>query len=683
MMSLRTRITLFVCLCILILGAGVTLAGLKREELISRRYVEASLKHQQGAWARVEERLTQDLQAVTMPELASKQVSDAIDQHDQAKLAGLIWPAFTRLRDAARVGWLDITDTNGSLLYSSRQGLATQPLVDPAIIEQAVEKGVVTGGVQQEMEEGRFLATVVRAIKSGDRVVGAAVLGRDIEAVFDELNASLGGEVFIVDTRGNMVYGADKHLWADLAGRLADMAGESAVVSAGDQVFSATSLSLTNTTGVRLGRQIALTDITASFRQETFLRRLAFAGIACFVLVVVVVLSRYLQQSFRPLDAALSALNALSHGDVWVEVEGHGRNDEVGRIASAIDVFRRQQNDVRHLTKHQERLRLRQQRFIRRQMLQLAETLEDQARQETLRDLERIEQAARDDELGGLAAVLQVMAQRVREQHRHLDQLIAELREALKTKTELLNLQQQFEIARKMQLAILPRGFPPREDMEIYGRLLQAETFGGDFYDYFLLDSGRVAVAAGQISGQGLAGAFFALIARTLVKAITSTSVSPAAALVRINNMLASDNDQELKLGLFLGILDPASASFSFSGGCYPPPHLITRLGEATALPVDEEAPPIGVTHELQFVDRTVSLPRNSTVVMCSSGVEQTANSAGGVFSRAALVALLKSADDLRAASLVRLVVEALSDFTDDRPRDKDASCVAFRLLGE
>ncbi len=95
-----------------------------------------------------------------------------------------------------------------------------------------------------------------------------------------------------------------------------------------------------------------------------------------------------------------------------------------------------------------------------------------------------------------------------------------------------------------MQLSVLPQHFPPRTDLSLATFILPAKEVGGDFYDYFLLEDGRLGIVIADVSGKGVPAAFFMAICRTLLKASARFVDSPAETLARVNAVLAAENER-------------------------------------------------------------------------------------------------------------------------------------------
>src|SRR3546814_549467 len=179
----------------------------------------------------------------------------------------------------------------------------------------------------------------------------------------------------------------------------------------------------------------------------------------------------------------------------------------------------------------------------------LAETLDEEARQAILEDLAQIQAAAANstsggDDLGPIAITFERLTDRIRGQQDRLTQLIAELQEALAAKTQFIALQQELDIARNMQLTVLPHEFPDRPEIQMAARMLPAKEVGGDFYDFFWIDEHKLGIAVADVSGKGIPAAFFMLISRTLLRATCLTGAGPGECLEQVHNLLSAENEQ-------------------------------------------------------------------------------------------------------------------------------------------
>ena len=99
---------------------------------------------------------------------------------------------------------------------------------------------------------------------------------------------------------------------------------------------------------------------------------------------------------------------------------------------------------------------------------------------------------------------------------------IAMQRKAMREHDQLISLRHDLNVAREIQLGILPKVFPPfphRAEFDIYGSMTAAKEVGGDFFDFFLIDNENLGLVIGDVSGKGIPAAIFMAVSRTLIRA--------------------------------------------------------------------------------------------------------------------------------------------------------------------
>ena len=116
----------------------------------------------------------------------------------------------------------------------------------------------------------------------------------------------------------------------------------------------------------------------------------------------------------------------------------------------------------------------------------------------------------------------------------------------------------ELSVATQIQADMLPSIFPPfpeRTDMEIYATMHPAKEVGGDFYDFFLIDPMHLGVVIADVSGKGVPAALFMVIAKTLIKNRALMGGTPSEILAFVNNQLCENNEAEMFVTVWMGIL--------------------------------------------------------------------------------------------------------------------------------
>lgn len=253
------------------------------------------------------------------------------------------------------------------------------------------------------------------------------------------------------------------------------------------------------------------------------------------------------------------------------------------------------------------------------------------------------------------------------------------IRRVFNAHTQLVSIQQELDVARRMQQSIVPTRFPSRRDVQIFARMLPAKEVGGDFYDYFWLDDRRVGVVIADVSGKGVPAALFMAVSRTLLRATAPGAATPGECLALANDLLSQDNDATMFVTLFYGILDLDSGRLDYANGGHNPPCVLTPDGAVSRLP-RTSGMALGVLEGTSFGEGCVTLQPGSTLLLYTDGVTEAFNLQSEEFTEKRLIATLAGRHGTMPQALVDVVVEAVESFAAGAPQADDLTCLAIRF---
>lgn len=690
---LRGRITLLVMATVLLLCLGLGVLGIQRERLLEQRFASVAISGQEALWRQTVAAEVARLRAL-IPQLRdAKTVLAALDSGDQGAIAAAAGPLVRRLQAGGELDQLEFVAPSGALLYSSAGGVERHRILDAGSLD-TVLAGTVDAGLRQ-MSAQRYLLAVSFPVRTGQGVIAAATLAVRAERILQTFARALAAPSLLVGLRGRLLDATAARFRA-LLPALPLREASASQLRHGDTLYSVTGVPVDDLHGHQLGLVVTFRDATASLGQARRMTSLFLVGVGGFLLLVLVGLYGYLRRALRPLEEGIGVLRALAQGDTSVSLDST-RQDEIGRIAEAVRSFRRDLIALAETRRRQEQQRRRQERFIHQQMAALAAALDDDARQALLADLQRAvdggqpapaapvagaQVAAGDDQLGLLAAVLQQLSARIVGQHRRLSGLVAELREALATKTQLVALQQELAIARQVQQAILPRDFPRRPEFEVHADMLPAREVGGDFYDFFAVDGEHIAVVVADVSDKGVPAALFMAVTRTLLKATAPYEPSPAACVSRLNELLAADNEQMMFVTLFYGLLHLPSGRLTYVNAGHNAPYLISATGRLTELP-GTGGVALAVLAGQRYREQVYPMAVGDTLFLYTDGVTEAFDDSGAEFGEARLQALLAArAGSAPVAAIAGLVGDAVRTFAGAAAQSDDLTCLSLRYWG-
>ena len=252
-------------------------------------------------------------------------------------------------------------------------------------------------------------------------------------------------------------------------------------------------------------------------------------------------------------------------------------------------------------------------------------------------------------------------------------------RKALSTRDKLVAIQNELDVARKMQQDILPKSFPDSEAFDLYASMVPARSVGGDFFDIYQFGDGRVGIAIADVSGKGVPAAMFMMASRTLLKACAATSASPAAVLKQVNTMLSDDNDAMTFVTLLYGIYDSRTKEFTYvNGGHNPPvivkPNLVTELLESTG------GVALGVMQDFEYQENTVTLEPGSMIVFYTDGVLEAEKENRELFGMDRFCGIFQGATFGNAEEVTNEVFKTVEEFAGENPQSDDITCLVLRI---
>ncbi|MEW5422387.1 SpoIIE family protein phosphatase [Amorphus sp. 3PC139-8] len=686
-MLLRTRITLLLSIAFLLVIAGLVAIGFSRIQIERERLSQIAINGQDSVWRSVVEEQTRELHAIAF-ELSSR-IDGSASGLSRDAIGKVVAASHEVVADAHDI---QVVDPSGNILFSSSPELGSLPLLSSAAIDQIATTRKPIGGLRQDGPRSYVIASAVPVI--ADTAVAAIVtVTRDAEDALDRFSQAIHEPSFLVSLRGRMVEGTAPMLWDKVQPEVSPREAGVQVLRADDRLLFATGMPVVDMIGGFAGTLVTLRDATDSLTSANQLQGVGLVGIAIFAVVVLILLYLYMRHAFRPLEHAISVLEALSKGNLHQTLDETG-SGEIRKISEAVAVFRRNAIALEENRSQVERQRRRQERIIRRQLERLADTLETDGRAEIVDDLQaavrrRQDEAAggrggaQDDQLNVLATVLQRMSARISDQHTRLTALVKELQEAIITRAKLAGLEQELEIARELQLSFLPHPLPPHSTFAIHGVMETAKEVGGDFFDYFMIDERHLAVAAADVSGKGVPAAMFMAITRTLVKATAVFTNSPADSISQVNQFMAADNEQMMFVTLFYGVLDLETGILTYTNAGHNPPYIIKPSG-GTARPLERTGDPaLAIVEDHDYRELTVTLAPGDTLFAFTDGVTEAFDADGEAYGEGRLEALLAeraAATDVNA--LGGVVTAALLEFERGADRADDVTCLTLRYFG-
>lgn len=254
-------------------------------------------------------------------------------------------------------------------------------------------------------------------------------------------------------------------------------------------------------------------------------------------------------------------------------------------------------------------------------------------------------------------------------------------REATEAQSRLSSLQNELDVAKRIQEAALPDIIPDRPEFDIYASMIPARDVGGDLYDFFLIDENRLGFVVGDVSGKGLSAAMLMSVSRSLLKALAVKGAEPRDCLADLNRLLYPDTLPEMFVTMFYGVLDVRSGVVTYCNAGHNPPFVVKADKEVSFLDRTESIA-ICLLGDFAYKQKEISLDRDDTLFVYTDGVTEAMNPAGEEYLEEQLQELLQKATYDSSEALVNAVVESVVTHAAGASQSDDITALSLRYIG-
>ena len=213
--------------------------------------------------------------------------------------------------------------------------------------------------------------------------------------------------------------------------------------------------------------------------------------------------------------------------------------------------------------------------------------------------------------------------------------------------------------------------------------LKAAREVGGDFYNFFELNDGRIVLSIGDVSGKGVPAALFMTLAKTLMESHSRENPSPGKLVTKLNNDLCKGNEENMFVTLFVALLDPREGTIRYCNGGHNPPFILSDNGELIRLGI-RHGPVVGAIEGVEYGEAEISVSQGDTLFIYTDGVTEAMDSDQQLYGEERLKETLTSLRFESATYVVKTVAEQIERFEDESGmQSDDITILAARLLHE
>ena len=227
---------------------------------------------------------------------------------------------------------------------------------------------------------------------------------------------------------------------------------------------------------------------------------------------------------------------------------------------------------------------------------------------------------------------------------------------------QLATMNSELEMARQVQLSILPREIPDLPGLEIVTRYLPMSSVAGDFYDFLVMDDKHLGILIADVSGHGLPSALIASMLQSALAWQSPHASDPGQVLSGLNRSINGKFDRHFVTAAYL-FVDMEQGTVKYAGAAHPP-LLFWHAKPGRATEYVENGLMLGPFADSSYASVTISPQRGDRIVLFTDGIVEAKNSSGSEFGLDRLKQILESKHDLPLGRLTDALLYGLSSWS-------------------
>ncbi len=275
------------------------------------------------------------------------------------------------------------------------------------------------------------------------------------------------------------------------------------------------------------------------------------------------------------------------------------------------------------------------------------------------------------DEVQQLATSFGLMTDRMKE-------YISDIKSATAEKERL---RAELDLATQIQASMLPHDFPPfpdRHEFDIYAMMEPAREVGGDFYDFFLIDQDHLGLVMADVSGKGIPAALFMMIDKTILQSCAMLGRSAAEILNKTNEALTSNNQTDMFVTVWMGILEISTGKLTCANAGHEYP-AIKHADGSFELIKDKHGFVIGGMEGITYKEYSLQLDHGDKLFLYTDGVPEATDSENNMYGTERMIEALNKNADGTCEEILRTVRRDISEFVKDAEQFDDLTMMCVR----
>jgi sigma-B regulation protein RsbU (phosphoserine phosphatase) len=222
-------------------------------------------------------------------------------------------------------------------------------------------------------------------------------------------------------------------------------------------------------------------------------------------------------------------------------------------------------------------------------------------------------------------------------------------------------LEGQLEVARQVQLELLPASDPQLEGFDISAYNYPTEEVSGDYYDWVRIYEDQIGLVIADVSGKGVPAALLMAFLRASLRAAIHIGYAPHISMAKVNYLLWESIERNQFVTAFYAVLDASNRTLAYSNAGHNPPLMIEADGSAHF--IERGGLPLGMFRETRYYEYYLSLEPGQILVLYTDGVTEAADKSGEEYGTERLQHKVLEGRHLGARELIDSIHQDVQEF--------------------
>ncbi len=240
-------------------------------------------------------------------------------------------------------------------------------------------------------------------------------------------------------------------------------------------------------------------------------------------------------------------------------------------------------------------------------------------------------------------------------------------------------LEAQLEVARHVQLSLLPARDPVLEGFDISAYNFSTEEVSGDYYDFVKVYEDQLGIVIADVSGKGIPASLLMAFLRASLRSAIHVGYAPHVAMSKVNQLLKESIESHQFVTAFYGMLDATNRTLAYVNAGHNPPLILDVKGEARF--IERGAQPLGMFRETRYYEYYLPIEPGQILLLYTDGATEAGSPSGEEYGRERLAAAVRACREQNAREMIDFIYTDILEWTGGHGADDDVTFVVIKAL--